>query len=151
MEPKDYYKILGVDRSADKKAIQKAYRKLARKYHPDVNPNDKEAEGKFKELSEAYEVLSDEEKRALYDKFGSDWQRAQQTGGTEGFDWSRYQQQQGNGGGQQQYTYTTSEDLQDMFGEQGDFSEFFGTLFGQARGGRRTQTKRGPARGRDAR
>ena len=122
MEPKDYYKILGVDRTADKKAIQKAYRKLARKYHPDVNPNDKEAEGKFKEVSEAYEVLSDEEKRALYDKFGSDWQHAQQTGGTGGFDWSRYQQQ-GNGG-QQQYTYSTADDLQDMFGEEGNFSDF---------------------------
>src|SRR5258708_25995530 len=119
MEPKDYYQILGVDRSADKKAIQKAYRKLARKYHPDVNPNDKEAEGRFKELREAYEVLSDEEKRALYDKFGSDWQRAQQTGGTEGVDWSRYPQQPGNGGRQQQYTYPRAEHLQAIVGQTG--------------------------------
>ena len=68
---KDYYKILGIDRNADKSAIKKAYRKLAVKYHPDKNPGNKEAEEKFKEVSEAYEVLSDEEKRRQYDQFGA--------------------------------------------------------------------------------
>lgn len=79
---KDYYSILGVAKSAEEKEIKSAYRKLARKYHPDVNPNDKAAEAKFKEISEAYEVLGDPEKRKLYDKFGSNWEHAQNfTGG----------------------------------------------------------------------
>jgi curved DNA-binding protein len=150
MEPKDYYKILGVDRKADKKEIQKAYRKLARKYHPDVNANNKEYETKFKEASEAYEVLSDADKRAQYDKFGSDWQRYQQSGaqGSDGFDWSQWAQanRQGNQRGNPQggYTYTT-EDMGDMFG--GVHSDFFETLFGQSTGGNAQQ--RGPRRGRD--
>ena len=74
---KDYYQILGVPKGADEKEIKSAYRKLARKYHPDVNPNDKAAEAKFKEMSEAYEVLSDSEKRAMYDQYGSNWEQAQ--------------------------------------------------------------------------
>ncbi|MDR3692361.1 MAG: DnaJ C-terminal domain-containing protein [Fimbriimonas sp.] len=74
---KDYYQILGVTRKADEKEIKSAYRKLARKYHPDVNPNDKAAEAKFKEMSEAYEVLSDPEKRQMYDQFGANWEHAQ--------------------------------------------------------------------------
>jgi len=73
---KDYYKILGVDRNASEKEIKQAYRRLARKYHPDVNPGDKQAEEKFKEISEAYEVLSDPEKRAKYDQFGQYWRQA---------------------------------------------------------------------------
>lgn len=76
----DYYAILGIDRKADEKAIKSAYRKLARKHHPDVNPNNKEAEEKFKQVSEAYEVLSDEKKRKLYDKFGSNWEAAEKMG-----------------------------------------------------------------------
>src|SRR5918997_145294 len=71
---KDYYKALGVGRNASDKDIKSAYRKLARKYHPDVNPGDKQAEDKFKEIGEAYEVLSDPEKRKRYDQFGSNWQ-----------------------------------------------------------------------------
>src|ERR671929_2096885 len=71
---KDYYKILGVSRNASEKDIKSAYRKLARKYHPDVNPGDRQAEDKFKEIGEAYEVLSDPEKRKRYDQFGSNWQ-----------------------------------------------------------------------------
>jgi molecular chaperone DnaJ len=78
---KNYYELLGVPRTADEKEIKSAYRKLARKYHPDVNPNDKTAEAKFKEISEANEVLSDPEKRKLYDQYGSNWEAAQQSGG----------------------------------------------------------------------
>src|SRR5579885_3833765 len=113
MDYKDYYKILGVDRSADKQAIQKAYRKLARQFHPDVNPGNKEAEEKFKEINEAYEVLGDADKRAQYDRFGADWQRyQQQQGGAQsgGFDWSQYAQ------GGPQYTYTTTPDMEEIFG-----------------------------------
>ena len=73
---KNYYDLLGVDRNADEKEIKTAYRRLARKYHPDVNPNDKAAEAKFKEISEAYEVIGDEEKRKLYDTYGSNWDQA---------------------------------------------------------------------------
>jgi molecular chaperone DnaJ len=122
IEYKDYYKILGVDRKADTKVIKSAYRKLARKYHPDVNPNNKDAETKFKELNEAYEVLSDADKRKKYDQFGSDWERYQAGGGQGGFDFSRYAAP-GSGGG---YTRTyTASDFNDE-----DFSDFFETLFG---------------------
>lgn len=81
---KDYYALLGVSRGADEKEIKSAYRRLARKYHPDVNPNDKTAEGKFKDVSEAYEVLSDPEKRRMYDQYGSDWENLQHFGGPGG-------------------------------------------------------------------
>src|SRR5438876_3222527 len=81
MAKEDFYKILGVKKDAKPEEIKQAYRKLARKYHPDVNPGDKAAEDRFKEVSEAYEVLSDTEKRAKYDQFGEHWQRVQQGGG----------------------------------------------------------------------
>jgi curved DNA-binding protein len=141
VEFKDYYEVLGVPKDADEKAIKAAYRKLARKYHPDVNPNKAEAETKFKEINEAYEVLSDKEKRTKYDQFGADWQRAQQTGHAGDFDWSRYQ------GGQQQggYTRYTTEDLQDLFGEGAPFSDFFTQLFGA----KAAQAQPRAARGRD--
>jgi DnaJ-class molecular chaperone len=77
---KDYYQILGVSRGASEQEIKQAYRKLARKYHPDINPGDKQAEARFKEINEAYEVLSDKEKREKYDRFGSDWKRYEQAG-----------------------------------------------------------------------
>ncbi len=82
---KDYYSVLGVGRSASEQEIKQAYRKLARKYHPDVNPGNTQAETRFKEINEAYEVLSDKSKRSKYDRFGSDWQRYEQVGNAGGF------------------------------------------------------------------
>src|SRR4030095_11074252 len=78
MEYIDYYKVLGLDRNASQEDIKKAYRKLARKYHPDLNPNDKDAHKKFQQINEANEVLSDPEKRKKYDQYGKDWQHAEQ-------------------------------------------------------------------------
>lgn len=121
MEYKDYYKILEVNKSASKEEIKKKYKKLARKYHPDVNPGNKEAEEKFKAINEAHEVLSDEEKRKKYDTLGADWQRYEQGGGGGGFDWGQYAQ--GAGRGRQRH-YTSAD-----FG-QGDFSDFFSSIFG---------------------
>ncbi len=122
MDYKDYYKILEVDKKASKEEIKKQYKKLARKYHPDVNPGNKEAEEKFKAINEAHEVLSDDDKRQKYDALGADWQRYQQTGGrTGGFDWAQYAQGANAGGGR--YTYQTEE-------ESSDFSDFFSSIFG---------------------
>lgn len=129
MDYKDYYQALGLDKSATKDQIKKAYRKLARQYHPDVNPNDAEAERKFKEINEAHEVLSDEEKRQKYDQLGADWQRYQQAGpgagrgSSQGFDWSQYAQGGGFQGG-----------AEDAFGG-ADFSDFFSSMFGNMGGG----------------
>jgi len=91
MEYKDYYKTLGVDRNADQETIKKAFRKLARQYHPDANKGDKKAEEKFKEINEAYEVLSDPEKRKLYDRMGSSYRKYQRAGGNpQDYDWSQW-------------------------------------------------------------
>ena len=91
MEYRDYYKILGVDRNASEKEIKRAYRKLARKFHPDVNPDDQSAEEKFKEINEAHEVLSDPDKRIKYDQLGANWQQWQRRGGDpNSFDWSQW-------------------------------------------------------------
>lgn len=134
---KDYYKILGVSKSADQKEVRQAYRKLARKYHPDVNPGDTAAEDKFKEMNEANEVLSDPEKRKQYDEMSTYYQQYGQwpgTGGTTG-DGRAY----GEGGGQQrQYRPVNEEDLHDIFGDQSPFSDFFETYFSGSRapGGR---------------
>lgn len=143
----DYYKVLGVNKTATQDEIRSAYRKLARKHHPDLNPNDKEANRKFQQINEANEVLSDPEKRKKYDQYGKDWQhaeafeKAQQSaggrrrssgaggspGGTEGFG--------GFGGGAEGFggeawTYGSGE------GDGGEFSDFFESLFGRsARGG----------------
>lgn len=139
MEYKDYYAILGVPRDADEKDIKKAYRRLAREYHPDMNPNNPRAEEKFKELNEAYEVLSDAEKRQRYDRFGKDWQQWAQTGRRpEDFDWSQWTQ--GYPGGSGGVRYGTVEDLQDLFGGAKDspFSDFFDLLFGGGMGRRST-------------
>lgn len=137
MEYKDYYKVLGVDKKASKEEITQAFRKLARKYHPDVNPDNKAAEEKFKEINEAHEVLSDPEKRKKYDQFGAQWQQYTRGGGRpEDFDWAPWGAQPGAGGA---YTRTVSpEEFQQMFGGGlGGFSDFFETLFGM--GGRQPQ------------
>ena len=119
-QKRDYYEVLGVDRGADEGAIKKAYRALAKKYHPDMNPGDKEAEKKFKEASEAYAVLSDGDKRRQYDQFGhAAFEGGGAGGGFGGFDF--------NGA-----------DFGDIFGD------IFGDLFG---GGRSRRASNGPMRG----
>lgn len=139
---KDYYSILGVDRGASEKDIKAAYRKLARKHHPDVNPNDKAAEERFKEISEAYEVLSDSDKRTKYDQYGQYWEQVQSGGrpggqappgyDSFGFDFGDFE------GGRV-----------DIGGESG-FSDFFEMLFGQGRAGRGgRRVRHAPGKGRN--
>jgi curved DNA-binding protein len=150
---KDYYQVLGVARGADEKAIKQAYRKLARKYHPDVNSGDAVAEEKFKEISEAYEVLGDPEKRAKYDRFGQAWKQYERAGQADGFDWSQWSGGGGPGGAGPGQARTVR-DVSEIFGE-GGFSDFFETLFGGAGGAVRGGPGGGarrvsmPARGRD--
>ncbi len=125
MEFQDYYKTLGVDRKASDADIKSAYRKLARKFHPDVNPNNKEAEAKFKQINEAYQVISDPEKRKKYDELGADWEH----GVSQEEMMRRYAQQQraaGAGGGGADFGG----------GGGGDFSDFFSQFFGGGGGGR---------------
>lgn len=127
MEYKDYYKTLGVAKTASADEIKNSFRKLALKYHPDRNPGDKQAEDKFKEMNEAYQVLSDPDKRKRYDQMGSAYFNYQQGGGQpSGFDWSQWASQGGGGGyGGQQV------DLNDLFGSGGGgFSDFFSAFFG---------------------
>jgi curved DNA-binding protein len=123
MEFKDYYSVLGVSKTASDEDIKKAFRKLARKHHPDLNPGDKAAEAKFKELNEANEVLGDPEKRKKYDELGSNWRAYEQAGTRPGPQW-----QGPTGGGS--YRTMTPEEMQDMFGEGDPFSDFFHTFFG---------------------
>ncbi len=119
MEYKDYYKVLGVPENADAKTIKSAFRRLARKYHPDANPSDPNAEERFKEINEAYEVLSDPQKRTKYDQIRRSYQQWQRMGGAPGgFDWSQWVS--GAPGG-----------VHVEFGDAGDlFSEFFRAIFG---------------------
>ncbi len=121
----DYYKVLGVDKNASTDDIKKAYRKLARKLHPDLNPDDKEAKAKFQQLNEAHEVLSDPEKRKQYDKYGENWKHAEQ--------YEQAQQQQR----QQQSAYGDAGGWEDYTGsfDEGQFSDFFESMFGSRRGG----------------
>lgn len=135
---RDYYEVLGVGRKATDKDIRAAYRKLARQYHPDLNPGDKTAESRFKEIQQAYEVLSDAEKRKKYDQFGANWEHAGQQPPPQG---SRY------GGGT---TYTTTDvpyDLGDLGGEGVDLGDILGRVFGGFGG--RTSTQARPRRGQD--
>ena len=124
MEFIDYYKILGLPKTATTDEIKKTYRKLARQYHPDVNPNNTEANKKFQQINEANEVLSDPEKRKKYDKYGKDWQHG------EAYEQQRQQQSQQYGGG------GNSGDF-----EGGDFSDFFASMFGGGGGGRQRNRK----------
>jgi len=129
MDYKDYYQILGVDKKADQDEIKKNYRKLARKYHPDRNPDNKKSEEKFKELQEAYEVLKDPEKRQKYDTLGSNWKQYQHAGAGGGFDFSQW----ANSGGGSRYRSSAHDD---RFGGGGGFSDFFENFF-RGQGGRR--------------
>ena len=113
----DYYVVLGIDRSASQSEVKKAYRKLARQYHPDLNPNDSEAEKKFKQINEAHEVLGDPEKRKKYDEYGKDWEHADE------IEKSRKSRRRTDPFGS--YTYS--------HGDSADFSDFFETMFGRGR------------------
>jgi curved DNA-binding protein len=128
MEYKDYYQILGVDKNANTDEIRRVYRKQARKYHPDVNPGDSTAEERFKEINEAYQVLTDSEARAKYDRLGTSWQAYQRSGGQGDFDWGQWV----TGFNQ---TSSQSIDFNDILGGfsrsgSGSFSDFFETIFG---------------------
>src|SRR4030088_2662161 len=138
---KDYYDVLGVSRDADAKAIKSAFRKLARKHHPDVNPSDPGAEARFKEINEANEVLSDPEKRKQYDQYGHDWkqyeawEKAGRPGagpfgrGTSPFGGA---DSSFKGGPQVEYQTVSPEDLEELFGGADPFSDFFHTTFGRS-------------------
>lgn len=136
MDYKDYYQSLGVARTASADEIRKEYRKLALKYHPDRNPNDKPAEEKFKEINEAYQVLSDPQKRARYDQLGSAYSSYERGGGAPGgFNWDQWQTGRGAGQGQQV-------NFDDLFGAGGGgFSDFFREIFGGAGGGQTTDVR----------
>ena len=134
VEYKDYYKLLGVERSAGKDEIAKAYKTLARKYHPDLNPGDKAAEDKFKEINEAYEVLKDDEKRRMYDQLGPNWKHGQQFTGGPGFEGFNFNGGFGGSG-------MNSDFFEALFGRMGAFGgqaggDPFGSMFG---GGRRSR------------
>ena len=135
MEYIDYYKILGIDKNATDAEIKKAYRKLARKYHPDLNPDDREAEIKFKQINEANEVLSNPENRKKYDQYGKDWKHAEE------FEKAK-RQQKAYSGGQQHNPFQGGGGFEYEYGD-GDFSDFFESMFGGRRssGGRRAQAK----------
>src|SRR6476660_9050442 len=119
----DYYQALGVNKNASPGDIRKAYRKLARQYHPDVNPDNAEAKRKFQEINEANEVLSDPEKRKKYDQYGKDWKHAEE------FEKARQSQGRHAGGRQREQFHEA--------GDMGDFSDFFESMFG-------TSEPRGP-------
>ncbi|MBS7256061.1 DnaJ C-terminal domain-containing protein [Flavobacterium branchiicola] len=132
----DYYKTLDVTKNATEAEIKKAYRKLARKYHPDLNPNDKEAEQKFKEINEANEVLSNPENRKKYDKYGKDWKHADE------FEKAGYDPNQQQYSRQQQGGQTYSDFSESDFGG-GDFSDFFNSMYGSGRSSRGQSKYRG--------
>ena len=158
MEFKDYYSTLGVAKTATEKEIKQAYRKLARKHHPDVNPGNNSAEAKFKGINEAYEVLGDPAKRKKYDELGANWRMYEQAGaagpqsGAWNVNFGGGQPFQGGGGSRTM----TEEEMRERFGEADPFSDFFHTFFGGSTGGPdegggrpRGTRGRGPRQGRD--
>ena len=142
MEFKDYYATLGVTKASTEKEIKQTFRKLARKHHPDVNPGDKQAESKFKEINEAYEVLGDPAKRKKYDELGANWRQYEQAqahgvANPFGGQWNP-------GGGQPGgFRTMTQEEMEQLFGDQNPFSDFFTTFFGGAGGPAPDEGRRG--------
>jgi len=135
---KDYYEVLGVPRTASQKEITAAFRKLARKHHPDLNAGDKQAESRFKEISQAHDVLSDGKKRSLYDEFGSNWAAAEAGGVQPGQGRAGGFRPQPGGGAQ--YRTVTPEEMEDLFGGAGGgFGDIFGSIFGGGARGRARQ------------
>lgn len=132
---KDYYEVLGVPRTGTQKEITAAFRKLARKHHPDVNAGDKQAEARFKEISGAHDVLSDAKKRRLYDEFGPDWAAAEAGGVQPGAGQGGFRSQAGPG---VQYRTVTPEEMEDLFGGSGGIGDIFGSIFG---GNARTRSR----------
>src|SRR5580704_7340628 len=157
MDFKDYYSTLGVAKTATGKEIKQAYRKLARKHHPDVNPGDNTAESKFKEINEAYEVLGDPEKRKKYDELGANWRMYEQAGAPGGPGAAPQGGWNVNTGGAPGggFRTMTEEEMREMFGDADPFSDFFHTFFsggaGGPMGGEDDGRGRRGARGRTAR
>jgi DnaJ-class molecular chaperone len=154
MEFRDYYSTLGVAKTATEKEIKQAFRKLARKHHPDVNPGDKAAESKFKEINEAYEVLGDPEKRKKYDELGANWRQYEQAGAGGGSPFGgQWRAGGGSGsGGGAGYRTMTEDEMSEMFGNTNPFSDFFSTFFGggsPTEGGERRGARRRQQPGRD--
>src|SRR5690349_21150161 len=153
MDFKDYYSTLGVAKTATEKEIKQAYRKMARKHHPDVNPGDQSAESRFKEINEAYEVLGDPAKRKKYDELGANWRAYEQAGagapgggpGARPFGGWNVNMGGGAGAGGGGFRTMTEEEMREMFGDADPFSDFFHTFFGGSMGGGE------PAGGRGAR
>jgi curved DNA-binding protein len=153
MEFKDYYATLGVAKTATAREIKQAYRKLARKFHPDVNPGDKKAEARFKDINEAYEVLGDSDKRKKYDELGANWrmyEQAQQAGG-QSYPGGQDQWTVNFGGGPGGFRTVDEEEMRRIFGDEDPFSDFFKTFFGgigaepgpRPRGGRAPRPRAG--------
>jgi DnaJ-class molecular chaperone len=150
MEFKDYYATLGVTKASTEKEIKQAFRKLARKHHPDVNPGDKQAELRFKEINEAYEVLGDPAKRKKYDELGANWrmyEQAEAQGGPNPFSGGRWNVNTGGSGTGGGFRTMTQEEMADLFGDANPFSDFFTTFFGGAEA-TAGESRRGRGRGR---
>jgi curved DNA-binding protein len=144
MDFKDYYSTLGVAKTATEKEIKQSYRKLARKHHPDVNPGDKSAETRFKELNEAYEVLGDPDKRKKYDELGANWRMYEQAGagGQAGYGGNPFGGFNSGSGGAG-YRTMTEDEMREMFGDGNPFSDFFQTFFGGSADADPSESRRG--------